>query len=278
MSDSSGRWSGFVTWNVFPIPMAEDASGATCVMPLTVTSYIRKGVKPQFWAARSSYQLCQAKSSVKVAAGRKTVNTQTSDTKCFSSVFLNWMFFPRLFWELAGLLPLLSCVAVHKQSFLQKPWMPFSAAPFHLTAGMISQGSRRLCHLAAGMIVLSCYFGRLQEVGPSEELSVSGQTINISISALTLFLVMSCQHSWGGAALPQKESHFVSSTAPCVTALLGLSWDKKEHPNFVCLLIIIFFFNLAAAQNWALWLKCCIWALFQGIAWMSSSRWINALA
>lgn len=75
-----------------------------------------KGIKPKIWAAVSAYQLCQAKSSVKVAAGRKTDNKQ------------RWNAFHLCFWTGCFSPSLISPLPPEKQH-----WQPHSYCGYEET-------------------------------------------------------------------------------------------------------------------------------------------------
>lgn len=141
-------------WKVLWIPKAWDAGGATCAMPLNAkcASYIWKVSNPK------SEQQCVVISSVrqnplwKVAAGRKTDNMQRWNafhlcfwTGCFppSLIFFS---LEKQHWqlnsyceyekkqiksrsELAGLMPFLSCVVMHRADLFVKAVDDFLSHP-----------------------------------------------------------------------------------------------------------------------------------------------------
>lgn len=140
----------FVVWNVLSIPKAEDTGGATCAMPLNAerVSYMWEVSNPkseQWWAPISSVR---QNPLWKVAAGRKPDNMQRWNafhlcfwTGCFSPSLIFFFFFfsppEKQHWQphsycgyeentksrsdLAGLMPLLSWVVVHRaELFIKK--------------------------------------------------------------------------------------------------------------------------------------------------------------
>lgn len=141
-------------WKVLWIPKAWDAGGATCAMPLNAkcASYIWKVSNPkseQQWVVISSVR---QNPLWKVAAGRKTDNMQRWNafhlcfwTGCFPPSLI--FFFLRnaaltveyLLWiwrkqiksrsELAGLMPLLSCVVMHRADLFVKAVDDFLSHP-----------------------------------------------------------------------------------------------------------------------------------------------------
>lgn len=165
------RWQ-WLTVSVCNVKCAFDSPGRGCRWCHVCDAFERrthqlhlKGIKPRIWAVVSAYQLCQAKSSVKVAAGRKTDNKQRWNafhlcfwTGCFSPSLI--FFFPlqksstdrhivtvdmkkthiKSRSEFAGLMPLLSCVAVHRAELFVKTVEAIFCCALPSDSGNDSQG------------------------------------------------------------------------------------------------------------------------------------------
>lgn len=163
------RWS---TASVCNVKRAPDSQGRGCrwchvcdAFECQMCQLHLKSIKPKIWAVESAYHLCQAKSSVKVAAGRKTDNTQRWSafhlcfwTRCFSTSLIFCSLFLVLFLffsplpqksstdshmvtvdtkktqikstsELAVLMPLLSCCNAPSRVFCKRHGCHFLLCP-----------------------------------------------------------------------------------------------------------------------------------------------------